>query len=177
MTSSHPALGVDCHFRCQLVVSELSRTCAYVCVRVDFDRVSVSKSSIDLLYVHKIYDFICVRRLRLLGVYPGLLWDRALRSYRTAPQIGGGCQSRCPGVSPGGQSEGLQCPARWGNKNKLDASSNLALTPQSLILYICKYNGAPYYIVYTISIYRARVTVHTRTCHACSIHMFWCPAF
>ena len=73
-----------------------------------------------------ITDFIFVRRLRLLGVYPGLLWDRALRSYRTAPQGRGG-------VSPGGQSEGLQCPARWGNKNtKLDeAPSNLALTPQS----------------------------------------------
>ena len=52
-------------------------------------------------------DFVCVRRLRLLGVYPGpgLLWDRALRIYRTAPQGRGD-------VSPGGQM-GLQCPARW----------------------------------------------------------------
>ena len=77
-------------------------------------------------FIRMLDDFICVRCLRLLGVYPGLLWDRALRSYRTAPQGRGG-------VSPGGQSEGLQCPARWGNKNtKLDeAPSNLALTPQS----------------------------------------------
>ena len=84
--------------------------------------------SIQIIY-YFFNDFICVRRLRLLGVYPGLLWDRALRSYRTAPQGRGG-------VSPGGQPEGLQCPARWGSKNKVETSSNLANSSKLLHRFI-----------------------------------------
>ena len=56
---------------------------------------------IDALHGRRLLDFICVRRLRLLAVYPGLLWDMCSPDPPELQNLPP--RARGPGVGPAGQ--------------------------------------------------------------------------